>query len=182
MRKQVIHILGASGSGTTTMGAAIAENFGYTHLDADDYFWLPTAIPFTEKRDVTERQRLMAQDIDKLEGCIVSGSMCGWGDVFIPMFTLIILVETPADIRLDRLERRESERFGQRIQSGGDMYQDHKDFIEWAGAYDTGALDMRSKALHMAWLENVTCPVLTMDGTKALRDNLAVVEGWLRQK
>lgn len=34
----VIHIFGASGSGTTTLGDAIDETLGYKHLDVDDYF------------------------------------------------------------------------------------------------------------------------------------------------
>jgi hypothetical protein len=41
-----IHIFGASGSGTTTLGAAIADRYGYAHLDVDQYFWMPTDPPF----------------------------------------------------------------------------------------------------------------------------------------
>lgn len=43
-----IHILGASGSGTTTLARALAVKTGYAHFDTDDYFWLPTKVPFTE--------------------------------------------------------------------------------------------------------------------------------------
>ena len=39
---QRIHILGASGSGTTTLGRALAERLQCRHFDTDDYFWLPT--------------------------------------------------------------------------------------------------------------------------------------------
>ena len=34
--KNKIHILGASGSGTTTLGKEISEKWGHTHLDSDD--------------------------------------------------------------------------------------------------------------------------------------------------
>jgi len=37
---QRIHILGASGSGTTTLGRALAERLQCPHFDTDDYFWL----------------------------------------------------------------------------------------------------------------------------------------------
>ena len=40
-----IHILGASGSGTTTLGRALAERLQCPHFDADDYFWVPTDPP-----------------------------------------------------------------------------------------------------------------------------------------
>jgi adenylate kinase family enzyme len=64
---KVIHILGASGSGTTTLGKAICERYGYTHLDTDDFFWLPTDPKFTMKREPSERRRLLSKAIDKAE-------------------------------------------------------------------------------------------------------------------
>jgi adenylate kinase family enzyme len=45
-----IHITGASGSGTSTLGQALAESVGCPWLDADDFFWLPTDPPYTDKR------------------------------------------------------------------------------------------------------------------------------------
>lgn len=41
MAKNLIHIFGASGSGTTTLAEKISRELGYFHLDTDDYFWLP---------------------------------------------------------------------------------------------------------------------------------------------
>ena len=40
--KNVIHIYGAAGSGTTTLGRKISEELGYKFMDTDDYFRLPT--------------------------------------------------------------------------------------------------------------------------------------------
>ena len=45
--KNVIHIFGAFGSGTTTLGKKICEELGYTLMDTDDYFWMPTDPKFT---------------------------------------------------------------------------------------------------------------------------------------
>jgi len=49
---QRIHILGASGSGTTTLGRALAERLQYPHFETDDYFWLPTAPPTSTSENV----------------------------------------------------------------------------------------------------------------------------------
>ena len=54
-----IHILGASGSGTSTLGTEISKTFGFTHLDTDNYYWLPTNPPFTMPREREERIALM---------------------------------------------------------------------------------------------------------------------------
>ena len=47
--KNIIHIFGASGSGTSTLGRAVAEKTGYAFLDSDDYIWAPTDPPFTSR-------------------------------------------------------------------------------------------------------------------------------------
>ena len=53
-----VHIVGASGSGTTTLARALAPELGATALDSDDYFWLPTQPPFTDRRDRALRHQL----------------------------------------------------------------------------------------------------------------------------
>lgn len=58
---KIVQILGASGSGTTTLGKAISEKYDSKHLDTDDYFWLPTDPKYTTKREPSERQRLFIE-------------------------------------------------------------------------------------------------------------------------
>lgn len=58
-----IHILGASGSGTSTLGRLIETEYGFVHLDTDDYYWLSTNPPFTTPRERTEHIKLLKEDI-----------------------------------------------------------------------------------------------------------------------
>lgn len=51
MYRSVIHIYGASGSGTSTLGRFISEQLGYTFMDTDNYLWLPTNSKYTIKRE-----------------------------------------------------------------------------------------------------------------------------------
>ncbi len=71
--------------------------------------------------------------------------------MLIPFFTLAIRVNTDTAIRIERLKKRERAHFGNRIDAGGDMYENHRKFLEWAASYDNGGLDMRSKAKHDEW-------------------------------
>lgn len=178
-RTRIIHILGAAGSGVSTLGKALSDRFGFTQLDTDDFFWMPVDPPFSVKRERSERQRLLAAAIERCDKCVVSGTFCGWGDIFMPKINLCIAVETPTDIRLDRLERREYERFGARIRPGGDMYEAHLEFIDWASRYDAAGLEQRSKALHVAWLSRLTCPVVTVDGTLTTNELLTKIEPYI---
>ncbi len=104
-----IHILGASGAGTSTLGAELSRVLPYTNLDTDDYFWINK---FTEQRPVPERRKLLKNDLSDYEKWILSGAVCGWGDNFKSFFDLVIFLWIPEDIRLKRLEEREYQRYG----------------------------------------------------------------------
>jgi adenylate kinase family enzyme len=67
-----IHILRASGSGTTTLGRVLAEHLHFPHFDTADYFWQPTDPPFTQ-RECTARQQLLMDDITAQDSWVVSG-------------------------------------------------------------------------------------------------------------
>ncbi len=173
--KNVIHIFGASGSGTTTLGKKICEELGYELMDTDDYFWMPTEPKFTLKRPPKERIERMKKDIDKSENVVISGSLTDWGDALIPYFTLAIRIEMDQGIRIERLEKREVERYGSRMEPGGDMHQQHIDFVEWAKSYDNGGMDIRSKAKHDEWQKLISCKILYLDGEDELEDKFAKV-------
>jgi adenylate kinase family enzyme len=52
-----VHILGASGSGTTTLAQALAARLGCPHYDTDHYYWLPSDPPFQHIREREARAR-----------------------------------------------------------------------------------------------------------------------------
>lgn len=52
MYESVIHIYGASGSGSSTLGKFISEQLRYTFMDTDDYFWLPTDPKYTQRGEL----------------------------------------------------------------------------------------------------------------------------------
>ena len=179
MVKEIIHIYGASGSGTSTFGKYIRDKLGYFFMDTADYFWQPTNPPYTKKRNVDERLAMMKSDIEKAEKVVICGSLADWGDELIPLFTLAIRLKTDTNIRIDRLRRREREHFGSRIDIGGDMYKDHMEFLEWAAAYDNGDIDMRSKAKHDEWEKMLLCEKITLYGNYDLEYNLEVVKRFI---
>lgn len=179
--KNVIHIFGASGSGTTTLGKKICEALGYYLMDTDDYFWVPTDPKFILKRSCDERIELMTKDIHKFDNVIISGSLADWGDVLIPYFTLAIRIEIEPEIRISRLIQREKERFGSRIEPGGDMYQQHIEFIEWAKSYDTGGMNIRSKAKHDEWQKLLKCELIHLNGADTVESNFERIKEFLKK-
>ncbi|MGN1021594.1 MAG: MazG nucleotide pyrophosphohydrolase domain-containing protein [Aristaeellaceae bacterium] len=173
--KHVVHLFGASGSGTTTLGRMLAQEKGWTHLDSDDYFWLPTDPPFRQKRPAQERLALMKQDMEAAENVVISGSLVDWGDGLIPFFTLCVRTVVEPSVRLERLYQRELDRFGERILPGGDMHEENQKFLQWARGYDDGPVTTRSRALHDQWQQKLRCPCVTVDTTGRLEDAMAMI-------
>lgn len=172
-----IHILGASGSGTTTLAARIAARYGHCHLDTDDFYWLPTQPPFREKRPRNERLALLQRALRQQGRWVLSGSLCNWGDPLIPEFELVVFLAIPLPVRMARLHAREIQRYGARaIGPGGELRKAHLDFLDWARSYDKGDVSIRSRALHEAWLSTVPCPVIRLEGDLSTDAQLARVE------
>ena len=112
---QGIHITGASGSGVTTLGGALAARLGAAHLDTDSFDWLPTDPPFHQRRPVADRLEMMERAFAAADyGWVLSGSLDGWGDAFIPRFSIVVFVYTPHDVRMARIHGREEARWRSR--------------------------------------------------------------------
>jgi len=167
MPQRRIHITGAAGSGTTTLGRALAARLGARHLDTDDYFWTLTQPPYQIRREPAERLRLLSHDLDQDNHWILTGGVDGWGASLPPRFELVIFLYLPPATRMARLADRERRRFGPAIDPGGPMHADHIAFMKWAAAYETGAAE-RSLARHRVWLAALSCPVLQLDSEKPL--------------
>src|SRR5215470_12919654 len=178
-----IHIVGASGSGTTTLGAAIAARHGHCHLDTDDFFWLPTEPPYREQRPAPERLALLRRALGESPSWALSGSLCGWGDPLIPEFELVVFLAVRGPVRLARLVAREVERYGREvIAPGGARHDAFAAFIDWAARYDAGGLEGRSRTVHEAWLAALPCPVIRLEDELSVAERLARLEAAVRAR
>jgi adenylate kinase family enzyme len=169
-----IHVTGAAGSGTTTLGKALAAEHGITHLDTDDFFWLATDPPFSEIRPEAERLRLLSEAFDKAGSWVLSGFLGPWSIPLHHHFDLVVFLLVPTNLRLARLRARENSRpDAARYAPGGDRHAEFERFIAWAAAYDEGGPNMRSLINHEAFLRRMTCPVVRLEGERSL-DQLLV--------
>lgn len=171
-----VHITGASGSGTTSLGRALAAHWSCRHVDTDDFFWLPTAPPYQTIRPRAERLAMLQAALAGRDPWCLSGSLTGWGDPLIASFDLVVFLTVPTEQRLARLAQREAARFGAAIAPGGPMHDSHVEFLVWAGSYDDGDATQRSRLTHEAWLAKLACPVLRLDGRTPLNDLVGAVE------
>lgn len=115
-------------------------------------------------RAVEQRQKLLKSKLYSKKKWILTGSLVGWGDMFIPEFDLVVFLWIPSDLRIQRLHARERLRYGSQIDFGGVKHKSFITFIDWASKYDTGDESIRSRKLHELWLKDMTCDVLRLEG------------------
>lgn len=169
-----IYITGASGAGVTTLGKTLSGALQVPHADVDDFFWLPTDPPFSQRRRVADRLNLLQRALGD-DGWVLSGSFDGWGEPLLERVDLVIFVTAPTGIRMARLRARERARFGNRIDEGGDMAATHTGFMAWASRYDDPNFYGRNRARHEDWLDSIPYPVLRIDGTAPTDQQLRAV-------
>jgi adenylate kinase family enzyme len=170
-----IHLLGASGAGTSTLGKRIADYYKIPWFDSDDFYWEPTDPPFSIIRKRNERIELLKSTLDNHKSWVLSGSVLGWGDFIKTNLDFVIYMYLEKELRIKRLINREKEKFGERIEPGYDMYKNHQDFINWAMQYDTGDMNMRSKISENIWMEDLTCPIIRIEEYLEIDEEISLV-------
>ena len=161
-------IFGASGSGTTTLGQELEKRTDFKHLDADDYYWKSTAPPFQEKIPLAVRNNNLKADVEKYTDVVISGSMVSWGKEWESAFDLAVFIRLENSVRMDRLQKREIERYGEKLLKEENLQKNSKAFLEWANQYEDPNFDGRSLKVHEKWMEMLDCDVLRLDGADDL--------------
>ncbi|QUL57283.1 AAA family ATPase [Paenibacillus tritici] len=167
-----IHIMGASGAGTSTLGQALAARLPHVHLDSDDYFWEQK---YSKQSVVAERLSRLRTDLEQQEPWILSGAVCGWGDPLRDMFDLVIFLWIPEQVRLERLRAREYERYGDESLPGGDKYEEVQQFMAWAAQYDSAGPEVRSRTLHEEWIAGLNCNLVRLEGDLTVEERVNAV-------
>jgi thymidylate kinase len=160
-----ILITGASGSGTTTLGRALADVLEASFFDVDDYFWLPSEPPYQQQRDPAARLSLLVGELARAPRAVIAGSVIQWGQALEDSFSLVVFLILQPELRLERLRRRETARFG----------RPDPEFLDSAAQYDDGQLEVNSRAGDERWLAARSCAVLRIEGSMSTRERVAQV-------
>ena len=156
-----INIFGASGSGVTTLGTALAAQLKINYFDSDAFFWEETEVPFSIKRDPELRNKAFSTASGQSEDWILGGSVVNWGTAITEKFDFIVFLHIPQPIRMERLQNRETERYGAAILANAARKEKSEAFLRWAKDYDevTGIATRNIKA-HREWLQHQKYPYL----------------------
>ena len=161
-----ILICGLNGAGKSTLGKQLAERLGWQFIDNEDLYFpkTDTKYAYSDPRGKEEVIRLLEEKIEK-DRCFVFAAVKGdYGDKLISLVDCIVVIDVPREIRLARVRERSFQKFGERILAGGDLAEREN---AWFAQVEHRPEDYVEK-----WLETIDCPVIHVDGTRPIEENV----------
>ena len=171
-----IIVCGLNGSGKSTLGKALANKLHFHFIDIEDLFF-PKSDPqylYASPRTKEEAERLLWNAITTHENFVFAAVKGDYGERVYPYFTYAVRIDAPKDVRMQRVKSRSFQKFGKRMQRGGDLHEAEERFFAFAAS--------RSETLVEDWLESLNCPVLRVDGTKAIAQNVDFIVGQSQER
>ncbi|WP_137984324.1 hypothetical protein [Pseudomonas viridiflava] len=98
---------------------------------------------------------------------MIAESVMRYGQPLENEFDLVVFFYLPAELRLERLERREIKRFGKA----------KREFLAWAAQYDAGDIFGRGLTRHQEWLAAPSCAVLGLEVGMNVTDRVRQILG-----
>lgn len=128
-----IQIIGASGTGKSTLAKYIGEREEMKWIDTDCYLWKDDA--FNENNPIEIRLEMYQRDISTYDSYVVSGSTFMWCPNGFVNRDLLVFLSVDEDIRMARLRNREIKRKNQNKMFLDDNGEYTNDFLEWCKTY-----------------------------------------------
>lgn len=164
-----ILICGLNGCGKSTIGKALAAKTGFHFIDNEDLFFSRSHPndPYTNPRTRDEVERLLMDEVKKHPHFVFAAVKGDYGKAIIPFYQYAVLIEVPKQIRSLRIRNRSFQKFGNRMLSGGDLYQQEEAFFQLAASRQEDEVE--------SWVRTLPCPVIRVDGTKPVAENVEFI-------
>ena len=169
-----IQVCGLNGCGKSTLGRALAQKIGFHFIDNEELFFTRNAAdePYQNPRSRAEVEKLLMEEVRRHGDFLFAAVKGDYGSAILPLYRYAVLIEVPKEIRLRRVRDRSFQKFGGRMKPGGDLYESEEVFFQTAAA--------RPEDYAESWARTLPCPVVVVDGTRPVEENVERLAGLLR--
>lgn len=164
-----IIICGLNGAGKSTMGKALAKELGVCFIDIENLYFQKTDPHYTyaSPRTRKEVEQLLHSEIKAHKDFVLASVKGDYGENIHPFFRYAVLIDVPRDIRLQRVKERSFQKFGSRMLPSGDLYEQEENFFN--------LVKSRAENTVEEWVQTLDCPVIRVDGTKPIEENVKFI-------
>ena len=164
-----IQICGLNGCGKSTLGKALAERISFHFID-NEYLYFSghnADEPYANPKTRAEVERLLMDEVNEHPDFVFSAVKGDYGKDIIPMYNYVVVIDVPKEIRTQRVRNRSFQKFGDRMLIGGDLYGQEEAFFEMVASRQDDYIEN--------WLRKVNCPIIRVDGTKPIEENVEYI-------
>lgn len=161
-----ILLCGLNGVGKSSIGRILAKRMSYQFIDNEDLYFPKNdkSYMFSNPRSKEEVIHILEEKISKEDKFIFAAVKGNYGEKFLAQIDYVILVEVPKKIRMDRVKMRSAQKFGDRILADGDLAEKENAWFS--------LVNSRPENYVTEWLEMVKCPIIRIDGTLPIEENV----------
>lgn len=161
-----IVVCGLNGCGKSTLGKALARQMGLHFIDVEDLYFTRESVdaPYKNPRSRTEVEDLLLREVAGHEGFVFATVKGDYGEEVQKCYQYIVVIEVPQKIRMQRVRNRSLQKFGSRMLEGGDLCEAEEQFFK--------LVESRTEAYYEDWLQALKCPIIRVDGTKTIEENV----------
>ena len=109
----------------------------------------------------------LLNDLQNSDTIVLASVKADYSKEIESFFSKAIYIEAPKDIRLMRVRERSFKKFGDRMLKGGDLYEIEEAFFHM--------VEKRPDSFVEEWLSKLSIPVIKIDGTHSVDENVHYV-------
>lgn len=161
-----ILLCGLNGAGKSTIGRILAERMSWQFIDNEDLYFPKedASYLFSNPRSKEEVIHLLEEKIEEDDRFVFAAVKGDYGEKLLTKLDYVVLIEVPKETRMERVKMRSAQKFGDRIQEKGDLADKENAWFS--------VVNSRPENFVTEWLERVACPVICIDGTAPVEENV----------